>query len=384
MAKRYNPGTFDEDPFRSMNEGEYAAGLYRGPDGTSSNTRGQPRRIAEPVIQYAKASDGVSIAYYSIGAGPPLIYMTPRSHLEREWQYPEQRAWLERMAEDRRLIRFDRRGTGLSDRDREFDFNDLLHDIEAVVRKEGLERFALMARVSSAALAIRYAFRYPQQVSHLILFCPYIHNRDHLGSSPPHQAVRAAAQFDWKTYTQLLAELTTGWVDMDQARRYASYLRECVGGYAHQGFVDRFTDSDMTRELTRLTMPVLVLQRKDAVFPTVEDARRIAANPPKAELILLDGSAAVPFLGDTDAVLAAVNRFLSETSEPRPGGLTERELEILTLLARGASSSGIANDLSISTRTVDRHIGNIYRKIGAHNRAEATAYTYERGIAPVV
>jgi pimeloyl-ACP methyl ester carboxylesterase/DNA-binding CsgD family transcriptional regulator len=333
----------------------------------------------EPVIRYAKDSDGVRIAYYSIGAGPPLIYMTPRSHLEREWQYPEQRAWLERMAKDRRLIRFDRRGTGLSDRDREFDFNDLPRDIEAVVRKEGIERFALMGRVPSAAVAIRYASRYPQQVSHLILFCPYINNRE---SSPPYQAIRAAAEIDWMTYTQLLAELTTGWVDMDQARRYASYLRECVGGSAHQGFVDRIADRDLTRELSELTMPVLVLQRKEALFPTVEDARQIAALPSGGQLILLEGSAAVPFLGDTDAVLAAVNQFLSETREPRPGGLTERELEILALLAGGASNEGIARTLSISRRTAERHIGNIYVKIGAHNRAEATAYAFRHRIAP--
>ena len=335
----------------------------------------------EPVIRYARASDGVRIAYYSIGAGPPLIYMTPRSHLEREWQYPEQRAWLERMAKDRRLIRFDRRGTGLSDRDREFDFNDLPRDIEAVVRKEGIERFALMGRVPSAALAIRYASTYPQQVSHLILFCPYIRNRHQLESAPPYQAVRAAAEIDWMTYTQLLAELTTGWVDMDQARRYASYLRECVGGNAHQGFVDRITDSDLTRELSELTMPVLVLHRKDALFPTVEDARQIATFPSKGQLILLEGSAVVPFLGDTDAVLAAVNQFLSETGEPRPGSLTERELEILALLAGGASNEAIARNSLSALGLSQRHIGNIYLKIGAHNRAEATAYAFRHRIA---
>jgi pimeloyl-ACP methyl ester carboxylesterase len=64
-----------------------------------------------PVIQYARTTDGLSIAYYAIGDGaPPLVYLTPGSHLEREWAYPEQRAWLQRLAQNHRLFRFDTRG----------------------------------------------------------------------------------------------------------------------------------------------------------------------------------------------------------------------------------------------------------------------------------
>jgi len=146
--------------------------------------------------------------------------------------------------------------------------------------------------------------------------------------------------------------------------------------------MERFTDSDLTRELSELTMPVLVLQRKDAVFPTVENARKAAASPPRAQLVLLEGSATVPFLGDTDAALASIFQFLSESEERRPDGLTERELEILVLLSGGSSNEGISRALSISTRTVERHIGNIYLKIGAHNRAEATAYAFRQALVP--
>jgi DNA-binding CsgD family transcriptional regulator len=82
-------------------------------------------------------------------------------------------------------------------------------------------------------------------------------------------------------------------------------------------------------------------------------------------------------------VLKAIDDFLSEPDEARPAGLTERELEILRLLAGGASNERIASALSISRRTVERHMGNIYLKIGTHNRAEATAYAYRQGIPPV-
>jgi DNA-binding NarL/FixJ family response regulator len=78
-----------------------------------------------------------------------------------------------------------------------------------------------------------------------------------------------------------------------------------------------------------------------------------------------------------------MDAFLAEMDEPaRPDGLTERELEILALLAGGASNERIARTLTISTRTVERHIGNIYIKIGAHNRAEATAYAFRHELVP--
>jgi len=191
----------------------------------------------------------------------------------------------------------DRCGIGLSDRDREFDFSDLVLDIEAVVRRERLERFALVARASSAAVAIVYALKYPEQVSDLVLFCPYIPDRDLKGSSPPHEAVRAAAAKHWETYTQLLAELTTGWVDMDEANRYAAYLQDCSGSNGRQGFMERFTDSDLTCELSQLKMPVLVLQRKDAIFPTVENARKAAASPALRAVGPFGGPGRGPFPG---------------------------------------------------------------------------------------
>jgi pimeloyl-ACP methyl ester carboxylesterase/DNA-binding CsgD family transcriptional regulator len=338
----------------------------------------------EPVIQYAKTSDGVNIAYYAIGAGPPLVYSTPGSHLEQEWRYREQRLWLERLAASYRLIRFDVRGTGLSDRYQVFAPDVATLDIEAVARREGLKRFALAGALSSAAIAVLYACQHPHQVSHLVLWLPYARYRDFVESSPPLHALRGAVAIDWHTFSEFMAELVTGRTDRDQARRYAAYIRDTYTADYYLRFMETFMDLDIMPQVATLTMPVLVLQRKDAVFPTVDNAREIAANAPSGRLVLVEGAAVVPFLGDTDAVLASMIQFLSETSEPRPAGLTKRELEILALLAGGASNEQISRTLSISTRTVERHIGNIYLKIGAHNRAEATAYAFRHSLVPSV
>jgi pimeloyl-ACP methyl ester carboxylesterase/DNA-binding CsgD family transcriptional regulator len=336
----------------------------------------------EPVIQYARTSDGANIAYYSIGEGSQtLVHAVPGSHLEKEWEYPEQRAFLERLASKYRLIRFDFRGSGLSDRGGEVDIEFLALDIDAVARHERLKRFALGGGLFAAAAAVLYACKYPERVSHLVLWSAYVENQEMLDASPPLQAARAAATKDWETFTQFMSELLTGWLDMDQARRLAAYFRASVDADQYARFSERFMDLDLTEELGTLQMPVLVLHRKNVVFPPIEAARRLATNIPGARLVLLDGSAVVPFLGDVDAVLATIEEFLAHTNEPRPGGLTKRELEILALVAGGASNEGIARALSISARTVERHIGNIYLKIGAHNRAEATAYAFRERIA---
>jgi DNA-binding CsgD family transcriptional regulator len=171
----------------------------------------------------------------------------------------------------------------------------------------------------------------------------------------------------------------TGRSDIDQARRYASYTRDC---FTAEAFLARGRQEvDVTPQLGQLTMPVLVLQRTATSFPTVELARRLVADVPEARLVLLEGAAALPFLGNTDAVLSAIDEFLAEPDQLRPAGLTSREQEILSLVADGGSNESIAATLSISTRTVERHIGNVYLKIGAHNRAEATAYAFLHGLA---
>jgi pimeloyl-ACP methyl ester carboxylesterase/DNA-binding CsgD family transcriptional regulator len=336
----------------------------------------------EPAIQYARTSDGVNIAYYAIGDGPPLVYSNPGSHLEQEWRYPEQRTWFEQLAAHYRLIRFDVRGSGLSDHTDAVAPDLAVLDIEAIASKERLNRFFLFGLLSSACITVLYACRHPERVSHLVLWAAYARYRDFLQSSGPLKALRPAAGIDWPTYTEFLAEFLTGREDISQARRFAAYLREIWTADEYLLFMAGFREIDLTKKLAVLAMPVLVIHREGSAFPTTEMARTVATDVPGARLALLEGSAISPFVGDTNAGLDAIRRFLSEPGEQRPGGLTVREVEILALLACGDSNEDIARKLSISSRTVERHIANLYLKIGAHNRAEATAFAYREGITP--
>ena len=344
-----------------------------------------PSAVAEPRIQYARTSDNVDIAYYGIGNGEPLVALAGGgglSHLAREWQYPEQRAWIERLASHHRVFRLDHRGTGLSDRDVSFDLERAVLDIEAVAQKEGLRQFALLGQLHTAGTAVAYAARYPDRVSRLVLWSPFASYEEFLESSPPIQAARAAAAKDWATYTELIALVACAWNDIDQARRLAAYYRESTNEDRYVEAMERFTQFDVSAELRELTMPVLVLHRREAAFPSIEVVSKFAGDVASARLVLLQGSSALPFLGEMDDVFAAVDDFLAKPkTRSQSLGLTQRESEILALLAAGESNKEIARALSISTRTVERHIGNVYTKIGAHNRAQATAYAFRHGIA---
>ncbi len=130
----------------------------------------------EPRIQYAKTKDGVSIAYWTMGKGMPIVQMPagPFSHIQLEWQWPEWRHSYERVTAKRMLVRYDGRGAGLSERDvSDYSLDARVLDLEAVVERLGLERFALLGAFDSGPVAIAYAVRCPQRVSHLLLWCTW-------------------------------------------------------------------------------------------------------------------------------------------------------------------------------------------------------------------
>ncbi|GAG17771.1 unnamed protein product, partial [marine sediment metagenome] len=183
----------------------------------------------EPRIQYATTADGVSIAFWTLGEGMPLVQMPwmPNTHIELEWRMPEVRRWYERLAQKRSLVRYDGRGCGLSDRDvADFSLDAQVLDLEAVVDRLRLERFALFAMAYAGPVAIAYAARHPERVSHLLLWCSSARTRD--TASPQLRALRQLLDTDWETYTETAAHTVLGWSEGEQAHSAAAMLREAV------------------------------------------------------------------------------------------------------------------------------------------------------------
>ena len=148
-----------------------------------------------------------------------------------------------------------------------------------------------------------------------------------------------------------------------------------------------FSSYDVRRHLAHINAPTLVMARRGPE-PAAESARVLASAIPNARLMILEPGPPVPYVGDSDSVLAAGRQFLASdaaTPIPAPGDrgpapLTVRETEVLSLLAGGHTGKEIAAELNISLSTAQRHIANIYAKIGARGRVDAAAYALARGL----
>jgi len=277
--------------------------------------------MTEPRIQYAKTADGVSIAYWTLGeGGVPLVHMPVLgySHVQLEWQIPEWRLWYERLAEKRKLIRYDGRGSGLSERRvTDFSLDAQVLDLEAVVDRLGLEAFALMGAFTTGPAAIAYAVRHPERVSHLGLWCSFARGSDYVQSSPEIQAMRALRDQDWHMYTEILSHVGFGWSSGEEARRFAAFLRECITPEAFRAAITAVDQVDVTALLPEVKVPTLVLHRRQAPYPVVDLARDLAARIPDARLVVLEGTTVVPWR-DMEPVLEAITEFLGEGEQAAP------------------------------------------------------------------
>ncbi|OGO52557.1 MAG: hypothetical protein A2148_08695 [Chloroflexi bacterium RBG_16_68_14] len=273
----------------------------------------------EPRIQYAKTSDGVSIAYCSLGEGPPLVdlELQPFTHIQLHLQNA---SWNEALGANRRRILLDGRGTGLSQREvTDFSLDARVLDVEAVVDKLGIERFALLGLVSSGHVAIAYAARHPERVSHLILWGSYARRSDY-DQLPRLRAVTGLIEQDWELFTETVAHVAYGWSE-EESRRFASHIRECITPREMKAYTEAARDIDVTHLLPKIASPTLVLHVQEAPFPPIGMARDLASRIPDARMVVLEGTW-LTVQGDASKWAAVLNEFLGKheaaTLEPAP------------------------------------------------------------------
>ena len=275
----------------------------------------------EPRIKYAQTADGVSIAYYTIGKGIPFVEMPlmPWSHIQMQFQHAGWVRWAEALSENRMVVRYDGRGTGLSERGlQDFSLDALVLDLEAVVGALDLEPFVLMALLFSGPVAIAYAARHPERLSHLVLWCTYAAGSEY-ADLPQVAAFQALRSQDWEIYTQTGAHAFLGWEAPEDALWYADYMRQSTTQEAAEAFYEANAQYDTTPLLAQVKTPTLVLHRRQFLFPGLDAAKGLASRIPGAHLLPLEGAMAAPFLGDTEGVLQAIDQFLGEGEEPAVG-----------------------------------------------------------------
>jgi class 3 adenylate cyclase/pimeloyl-ACP methyl ester carboxylesterase len=272
----------------------------------------------DPRIQYAKTSDDVSIAFWTLGEGPPVIDLgtPPASHVLMEWQLPEMRRWYERFTANHQFVRIDSRGVGLSDRVvTDYSLDALILDVEAVVQRLDISSFTLFGSVNSSPIALAYAARHPGLISRLLLWCPYTRGVEFFDDTGT-QALRMILEKDWSMFTETASHSRFGWVGSEFASRFANLWRSSVTPEMQARLMDVLHAVDVTTLLPKVTAPTLVLQREER---GADIARRIAASVPDARVALFKGSSAAPYLDDADQIWKVMAEFLGEETAAQSG-----------------------------------------------------------------
>jgi class 3 adenylate cyclase len=282
-----------------------------------------------PKTRYAKAPDGVSIAYQELGDGPGDLVWVPGwvSHLEAAWEEPTMARFFERLASYSRLILFDKRGTGLSDRVPDSELPTLetrMGDVQAVCDAVGSERSALLGVSEGAAMCLLFAATYPARTTAIILFGGYARRQaapDYPWGGTPerHQAFLDEIERDWGGPVGLDVRAPSRLGDARFRENWAHYIRMGASPGAALAITRMNAEIDVRPILPAVRVPTLVLHRiGDRVIP-VEAARYIAEHVPGASLVELVGDDHLPWIGDSDAVLGEIEEFLTGArTQPEP------------------------------------------------------------------
>ena len=314
------------DQLRSRSPGE--AGFATG----SGSLRGIRQRI-----RFCSARDGVRIACAEAGEGPPLVkvanYLT---HLEYDWESPVWRHWLAALADHHRFVRYDERGCGLSDWDiDDFSVDAWVSDLEAVVDGLGLERFPLLGISQGGAVAIAYAVRHPEKVSHLVLYGAYALGRFTRSTSPEQQQeartlldlMRLGWGQDNPAFRQTFTTLFMPDATQVQMRWFNELQRRTTSPENAVRFEEAFYGIDVAELARRVMTPTLILHaRGDAMIP-FDEGRRLAALIPDSSFVPLESRNHIlletepawarfvqelsVFIDDTPAAIQAVRGSLS-------------------------------------------------------------------------
>jgi class 3 adenylate cyclase len=243
--------------------------------------------MTTPEIQYCTTSDGVSIAYTDSGEGPPLVITSAVlwSHIGYTSAITEVFAAGGSIAAHHRVVRYDARGTGMSDRrTMDFSLETRVADLECVVDHLGLERFALYAFTHGAPTAVSCASRHPRRLTHLILFNPIAHGADWRHRVRRHDSARELAEEEWEEFTLMIANANFGYRDSEKALALAERLRVSMTPKALRAFYASVGDIDIGDILALVSVPTLVISN-DAMRMPVEWHHEVAAKIPGAKLV---------------------------------------------------------------------------------------------------
>ncbi len=319
--------------------------------------------MMEPRIQYARTSDGVNIAYAEAGEGHPFILFAPPTlnHAELAW---DMFAFFHPLANTLRILWFDTRGSGLSDRDAiDFSMEAMIRDVEAVVARAKLDSFALAAWGQAIPVAVTYATANPDRLSHLILTDGYSRFSE-FAQTAAYRALTPLLEMDWIVFTETISNVLWAHTNLAFARQFAEYWRACCGWEATQAAWKAFESYDVTALLPQVITPTLVVHNKRSRLFTLPMGQLTAAGIPGARLALID-----------DVTYASFPELAEEFLGVEPSPSPARELPSGTaviLFADIADSTALTERLGdVAFRAKARDLDAALRSVIGENNGTA-------------
>ena len=272
-------------------------------------------------IRLCSTEDGARIAYATVGTGPALVVAEPRfSHLGLEWEEPRVRDFWQTLGNHHTVVRYDTQGCGFSDRKRnDFSLDSEIRPIEAVVKALGLKSFVLWGRCFGAAGAIGYAAKFPDCVSHLILYgaqARWHGNPIAADDLKSQDAFRTLTASNWRMVSLAMAEAMLGnSFDAASLRWYLRTRQEGVTGEMAAQLMTFWWNMDVRDLLPKVSVPTLIVHYRDDRLIPLDAGRELAAGIPGARFVPLEGDAHTFFFNDTRPLLRAIAEFLGDPIE---------------------------------------------------------------------
>jgi pimeloyl-ACP methyl ester carboxylesterase/DNA-binding CsgD family transcriptional regulator len=358
--------------------------------------------VTQPETLYAE-SGGLSIAYQTLGDAQRDLVFIPSfvSNLELAWDWPPLAAFYLAFTSFARLILFDKRGTGLSDRVKKLPTTDeRMDDLRAVMDAASADEAAIVGVSEGAPLALTFAAAFPERVTHLVLYGPLpkaSRSDDYPWAETSEWWDAVVERFEQRWGSPDYMEADVAWRAPSEQHNEAfvrwlgQYRRLGASPGAAADLARMNAQIDVRHLLPRITAPTTVIVRTDDRVISVDHGRYVARAIPGARYIELPGQDHLPFVGDASGLVSAIAEAVgaptavvvdpslvgarreAEFDRDAAGLLSARERDVMRWVARGKTNQQIAAALYVSESTVRKHLQNTYRKLEVTSRTTALA-----------
>lgn len=273
-------------------------------------------------VDYCRASDGVRLAYATAGSGPQLVKIANwMNHVEYDWESSIMRHFYVALARDFTLLRYDARGNGLSDWDvKDLSLDAWVRDLESVVNAAKFDRFPLLGMSQGCAIAVAFAVRHVERVSHLVLYGGFARGAYRRAKNELElekaKALGTLIRTGWgeetPAFRQLFSSLFMPGATQEQLQKFAERQRKTTSAECAYRYYETTRNLDVSELLPQINVPTLVMHKREDQMQPFEGGRELAAGIPGAQFVALRGQDHIPLEQDpeTERMLEEIKLFL--------------------------------------------------------------------------